>query len=73
MSKKQEERERRVSASRKGGRGTHGSIQKAGKVRSSTPKIIPSITKKNLSPKLKNRLKYTKIIVYKRDKGQAGR
>ena len=37
--------------------GTHGSMTKAGKVRKQTPKIEGK-NKKNLSPRLKNRLKY---------------
>ncbi len=41
---------------------SHGSLTKAGKVRSQTPKIPPK-QKKNLSPKLRNRREYIRRIV----------
>ena len=37
--------------------GTHGSLTKAGKVRKQTPRM-PKKNKKNLPPRLKNRIKY---------------
>lgn len=41
---------------------THGSMTKAGKVRKQTPKIEPK-PKKNLPPRLKNRLKFERRIL----------
>ena len=40
---------------------SHGSLTKAGKVRSQTPKIPPK-EKKNLSPRVRNRREYRKRI-----------
>lgn len=55
---------------KKGGRGTHGSTTKAGKVRTTTPKIPRTVKHKKLGPKLKNRRNYEKRILLKRDIGQ---
>lgn len=41
---------------------SHGSLTKAGKVRSQTPKIPPK-QKRNLSPKLRNRREYIRRII----------
>jgi len=41
---------------------THGSMTKAGKVRKQTPKIEPK-PKKNLPPRIKNRLKFQRRIL----------
>lgn len=40
---------------------THGSMTKAGKVRKQTPKI-PGKDKRNPNPRLRNRLKYRKVL-----------
>jgi len=48
---------------------THGSLSKAGKVRSQTPKI-QHISKKRPSPKSRNRRNYEKRIVLQRKPGQ---
>jgi ribosomal protein S30 len=49
------------SSGQKGGRGTHGSLNKAGKVRDQTPKILKSNLKKRSGPLKKNREKYFKF------------
>lgn len=41
---------------------SHGSLTKAGKVRSQTPKIPPK-PKKNLAPRLRNRREYVRRVV----------
>jgi len=43
--------------------GSHGSITKAGKVRSQTPKIPPK-PKKNLPPRRRNDRNYRRRILY---------
>ncbi|MCD6242111.1 30S ribosomal protein S30e [Candidatus Bathyarchaeota archaeon] len=48
---------------------THGSLAKAGKVRSQTPKIEP-IPKKRKPPKIRNRRNYEKRIILQRKPGQ---
>lgn len=50
------------SSGQKGGRGTHGSLNKAGKVRDQTPKIVKSNLKKHSGPLKKNREKYYRFI-----------
>jgi ribosomal protein S30 len=50
------------SSGKKGGRGTHGSITKAGKVRSQTPKIVKTNLEKHSGPLKKNREKYIRFI-----------
>lgn len=40
---------------------THGSMTKAGKVRKQTPKI-PGKERKNPPPRIRNRLKYRKML-----------
>ncbi|MCE4619934.1 MAG: 30S ribosomal protein S30e [Desulfurococcales archaeon] len=40
---------------------THGSMTKAGKVRKQTPKI-PAKPRKNPPPRLRNRVKYKKLL-----------
>ena len=59
-----------TSTSKKGGRGTHGSITKAGKVRLTTPKVPKTTKRKKLSPKLRNRKNFKKREVLKRKVGQ---
>lgn len=41
---------------------SHGSLTKAGKVRSQTPKIPPK-QKKNKPPRIKNRWEYVKKVI----------
>ncbi len=41
---------------------SHGSLTKAGKVRSQTPKIPPK-PKKNMPPRMKNRWEYIRRVV----------
>jgi small subunit ribosomal protein S30e len=48
---------------------THGSLSKAGKVRSQTPKIQP-LGKKKPGPKFRNRRNYEKRVVLQRKPGQ---
>ncbi|MDH5461460.1 MAG: 30S ribosomal protein S30e [Candidatus Bathyarchaeota archaeon] len=48
---------------------THGSLSKAGKVRSQTPKI-PPVPKKSKSPRLNCRRNYEKRIILQRKSGQ---
>lgn len=57
-------------SSKKGGRGTHGSTTKAGKVRMQTPKIPPTIKHKKSCPRMENRRKYEKRELLKRESGQ---
>ncbi len=40
---------------------SHGSLTKAGKVRSQTPKI-PAKPKKNLAPRIRNRKEYLRYL-----------
>jgi len=40
---------------------THGSLTKAGKVRNQTPRLAPR-ERKSLSPRVRNRLKYEKLM-----------
>ena len=47
---------------------THGSLTKAGKVRSQTPRI-ESKKKKNLSPKRRSRRNYKNLISGRRESG----
>jgi len=48
---------------------THGSLSKAGKVRSQTPKIEPT-PKKNAIPRRRARRNYEKRIILQRNAGQ---
>ncbi|MDH5482054.1 MAG: 30S ribosomal protein S30e [Candidatus Bathyarchaeota archaeon] len=48
---------------------THGSLSKAGKVRSQTPKIQP-MRKKKPTPRFRNKRNYEKRIVMQRKAGQ---
>jgi len=48
---------------------THGSLAKAGKVRSQTPKIAPT-PKKGRTPRIRARRNYEKRIVLQRKAGQ---
>jgi len=48
---------------------THGSLSKAGKVRSQTPKIAPT-EKRKPTPKLRARRNYEKRLVLQRKPGQ---
>jgi len=48
---------------------THGSLSKAGKVRSQTPKIQPA-QKKKPTPMSRNRRNYEKRLVLQRKPGQ---
>jgi ribosomal protein S30 len=61
MSERKEEKQQQ-SSGKKGGRGTHGSISKAGKVRSQTPQIKKTNLKKHSGPMKKNREKYYRFI-----------
>lgn len=45
---------------------THGSLTKAGKVRSATPKIPPK-PKKNKPPRVRNRVEYLRRFVVKQE------
>ncbi len=48
---------------------THGSLTKAGKVRSQTPKITPR-TKRGSSPRVHGRRNFVKRFVLNRESGQ---
>jgi small subunit ribosomal protein S30e len=48
---------------------THGSLSKAGKVRSQTPKIEAQV-KKSPSPRFRNRRNYEKRVLMQRKPGQ---
>jgi len=48
---------------------THGSLTKAGKVRSQTPKIEPK-PKKSPSPRTRSRRNYEKRVILQRKAGQ---
>ncbi|MBE0512866.1 30S ribosomal protein S30e [Candidatus Bathyarchaeota archaeon] len=48
---------------------THGSLSKAGKVRSQTPKM-DSTPKKSRIPRLRSRRNYEKRIILQRNSGQ---
>jgi len=48
---------------------THGSLSKAGKVRSQTPKIQP-LPKKSPAPRYRNRRNYEKRVMLQRKPGQ---
>lgn len=54
----------------KAGKGTHGSVSKAGKVRKQTPIIPPSNIKPKDSPRVAKRKLYNKRIVLERNIGQ---
>jgi small subunit ribosomal protein S30e len=60
----------KTGTSKKGGRGTHGSTTKAGKVRMQTPKIPPTVKHKKLGPRVRNRRKYYKREILEREVGQ---
>jgi len=65
------ERETRQSTRKKGGKGTHGSTTKAGKVRMQTPKIPKTIgLRKKAFPRKRNRRNYEKRERLKRTSGQ---
>lgn len=49
---------------------THGSLTKAGKVRSQTPKIPPK-PKKNKPPRVRNRVEYVKRFIVKQQQETA--
>ncbi|UCD72531.1 MAG: 30S ribosomal protein S30e [Candidatus Bathyarchaeota archaeon] len=51
---------------------THGSLTKAGKVRSQTPKIQPQMRKSPV-PRRRNRRNYEKRVLMEREKGQMSR
>lgn len=55
---------------KKGGKGSHGSLTKAGKVRSTTPKISATVNHNKLGPKQRNRRNYEKRFIRKREIGQ---
>jgi small subunit ribosomal protein S30e len=48
---------------------THGSLSKAGKVRSQTPKV-PPLPKEGKSPKMRVKRNYEKRIILQRKPGQ---
>ena len=58
---------------RGGGRGTHGSITKSGKVRSQTLKVPKTSTKKHHGPLKTNRIKFQKFLRKEHGKGLANR
>jgi len=63
--------DKQQSTRKKGGRGTHGSTTKAGKVRMQTPKVPPSIKHSKKSfPRYRNRRNYEKREQLKRQSGQ---
>ncbi|MEZ0394329.1 MAG: 30S ribosomal protein S30e [Desulfurococcaceae archaeon] len=49
---------------------SHGSLTKAGKVRNQTPRIPPK-NKKNLPPRLRNRLEYVRRFVARGEEERA--
>jgi ribosomal protein S30 len=53
-----EEKKDKKSTGQKGGRGTHGSLTKAGKVREQTPKIPKTNLKKHNGPLKQNRRRF---------------
>jgi len=59
--KAEEAKEAKKGERRGGGRGTHGSITKAGKVRSQTPKIEKTNIRKHKGPSTGNRLRFFKM------------
>jgi ribosomal protein S30 len=67
--KKQEERGQ--SSGKKGGRGTHGSLTKAGKVRSTTPKIEKTNLKKRKGPRMQTRHKFMRSLTHPRKSEEA--
>jgi len=59
---KAEKKEEQKSSGQKGGRGTHGSLTKSGKVRSQTPKIPKTNLTKHHGPSVKNRIRFAKSL-----------
>jgi small subunit ribosomal protein S30e len=55
---------------KKGGKGTHGSLTKAGKVRGQTPKIPKSVIHVKRGPRLNKRRSYYKRFELHRKCGQ---
>jgi len=55
---KSEDKSEQKSSGMKGGRGTHGSLTKAGKVRSQTPIIPKTNIKKRSGPSKRNRKEF---------------
>ncbi len=53
--------------------GSHGSLTKAGKVRSATPKVARTgvNAKKKAIPRIRNKDNYKKRVIYKKYPGQA--
>ena len=49
--------------------GSHGSLTKAGKVRSQTPKVVSHKLQKEI-PRIRNRKHYNKRIIQSKDVGQ---
>ena len=64
LSKKERKRlnkkQGKISGSKKGGRGTHGALNKAGKVRGQTNKTPKTSTKRRSGPLKQNRIEYIK-------------
>lgn len=60
----------KTTTKRKGGRGTHGSTTKAGKVRQQTPKIPKTVMHKPTNPRTRNRRKYENRVILRRESGQ---
>lgn len=52
--------QQKMAQSKKGGRGTHGSTTKAGKVRVSTPKVEKTVKHKPTNPRVRNRRNFEK-------------
>ena len=59
MSKDEKVEKGKSQDRRGGGRGTHGSITKAGKVRDQTPKIPKSSPRRKHGPLKQNRIEYS--------------
>ena len=62
--KKREER----GQGKKGGRGTHGSMTKAGKVRQQTVKVDKTVIRKNKHPSTRNRERYIALLYREEEK-----
>jgi small subunit ribosomal protein S30e len=51
---------------------SHGALSKAGKVRSTTPKIEKDKSRPSPNPRVNNRSKYDRRIILERNKGRSG-
>jgi small subunit ribosomal protein S30e len=50
---------------------SHGALSKAGKVRSTTPKIEKDVSKPSPNPRVNNRNKYDRRIILERNAGRS--